>query len=217
MSFWTGAQVNEANLERLGPAVQGFVGTEGAYTDLYDAMGDPGGPQWSRVVVLPGATLSTDLDISGVDYGLIMGAGLISLGGTAKLSLSNCNRWDISGLKFNSTVTANGAMALWGYGDGNNHVSNCFFNNSTVDGLHIQNYNVWVTECTFYSGTNDGIYIHGANTGAVWISRCAVIGNGGWGIDDQADLCHITDCKVTGNSSGQINSSSSYLDNNQVA
>ena len=76
MSFWTTNPITAANLDKLGPLVQGIVGTNGEYQDLYEAMVDPAGPQWSRVIALDGCTMSQDVTIPSASYqGCIIGMG----------------------------------------------------------------------------------------------------------------------------------------------
>lgn len=220
MPFWTGSTpVSVDNLARLGPQADGFVGTDGAYGDLYDAMGDPAGPQWRRVVVLPGATLGTDLSISSANYGRIvtLGGGPMLIGGTGKLTFTDCIGWALDGLVLTSTACVGlPAISFLGSAGNRNTIRNCWVYNSTGGGIYTRNHTTRIESCLVITAAGNGIEVDAATRAPIWITQCNVWGCGGWGIVDGINNSHIIDCDVTGNTAGQISTTSAYAHNNKV-
>lgn len=215
MPFWTGSTaLNVANMSRLGPMVQGIVGTDGAYADLYDAMGDPAGPQWRRVIVVPGATLNTDLTISGANYGCIMGYGMQFITGTGKLTLDNCAGWVLQYFRLTGTVTATGAINIIGGGD-RNIIDHCWVYTSGGSGIYLARPFNRVINCTITNSAVDGIKID-AGLSYSWVRGCGIGGCTGWGINDASNKVIASDNYVLTNTAGQINTTSTYLSNNVV-
>lgn len=221
MVFWTGSTpINEANLARLGPSIQGIVGTEGAYTDLYTAMTDPAGPQWNRVLVAPGATINGNVYKTATDRGCIIGIGSISLSGIGKITLEDCSAWLVENIRLNSTVCGVGgaAIKLIGAGDSMNMFRRVDIVNSNGMGFHVENASSWITNCIIETPASHGINITAAVVDGPWIDRCRVKNSsGGWGIMDQTNDAFIMNNIVLGNSSGQISSTSTYKHDNKIA
>ena len=217
MSFWATQNLTQENLDKLGPLVDGIVGTNGQYQDLYEAMSDPGGPQWNRVFVLPGATLSDHVVKTSVNYVAIIGIGKIEVGGTKCIILNNCKVGVIENIRLDNVVTGAhaGAIASIGASGERNRIKHCSVYGSDAIGIYLENEFNWLIDCIIDSCAGDGVDIAAGSPNPNWISQCKIIGNGGWGIQDNADNCFITDNIVTGNSSGQIDSSSSYEHNNK--
>jgi len=216
MGFWNTNKITPDNLNRLGPLVDGVVGTGGKYTDLYAAMGDPAGPQWNRVFVVPGATLNTDLAKASSNYGCILGIGAVAISGTGKITLTDTTNWIIENIKLANTVAADGAYNIVGASSAYNSIINCFAYNPGGQGIYISGENTRINYCKIYSAADDGIEI-AAGVNITWINNCFIISGAAWGILDNSDKAHISDCVVTGNASGQIDGTNTYHSNNQVA
>ena len=98
MTFWPNDLDND-NLHRLGPFIDGFVGTDGKYSDLYEAVNTGG---WSRIILAAGATLSADLTLTGSDGFIVslFAAGALSLGGR-KITVQG-DDWHLRGFKLDT-------------------------------------------------------------------------------------------------------------------
>ena len=206
-----------SNLNRLGPLVDGIVGTGGEYTDLYAAMGDPAGPQWNRVLVVPGATLNTDLLKTSVNRGCIIGVGMQLITGTGRIMLVDTSQWQIENIRLTNTVcTGAGAFNIIGANSYDNIIKNCWAYNPDAKGIYITGDRSRILDCRVYSAADDGIDID-AGVDITWIREALITGGAAWGIQDNSDKAHILDCIITGNASGQIDGTDTYHSNNQVA
>ena len=215
MGFWNTNKITPDNLNRLGPLVDGVVGTGGKYTDLYAAMGDPAGPQWNRVLVVPGATLNTDLAKASSSYGCIIGVGFQAITGTGKITLTDTVIWQIGNIRLTNTVAADGAINILGSSSYDNIIKNCWAYNPGGKGIYITGDRSRILDCRIYSAADDGIEID-AGVNITWIREALIHNGAAWGVLDNSNKAHILDCIVTGNASGQISGTATYHSNNQV-
>lgn len=203
-TFWQTNNFDDINLAKLGPYIDGVVGTNGEYQDLYAAVMTGG---WKRIVLAAGCTMSADLTISAND-GFIITLGnywLVANSNTRRLTITGA-RWRLQGFSMNNPtgvgITISGdrcildTMGIFGatshglqFTGGDDHsLSNCFILNSTGDGVLI---NAGVDRCRVLGN--------------------AISGNGGWGINDASNTIIEASNYVAGNTSGGINSTSLYV------
>jgi len=197
VTFWPN-DVDSDNLHRLGPFIDGFVGTDGKYSDLYEAVNTGG---WSRIILAAGATLSADLTLS-ASNGFIwspFGPGALSLGGK-KITVVGDN-WKLQGFKISSPtaigIEIQGALAtlldITVTGAGSHGV---YFN--TSDNHHVCD-RLRVTACA-----GDGIHvISGCSSVRIYSSFCW--SNTGYGVNDQDDSTILVGNYLAGNTAGALN------------
>jgi len=214
--FWNTNKITAPHMNRLGPLVDGVVGTDGEYTDLYTAMGDPAGPQWNRVLVVPGATLNTDLAKASSSNGCILGIGSQAITGTGKITLTDTTRWIIENIILTNTACANGAINILGATSYYNIIDNCVVSNPDGQGIYVSGDRTRIIDCRIYSAADDGIEI-AAGVTLTWINSPYIHNGAAWGILDNSNKAHISDGVIVGNASGQISGTNTYHSNNQVA
>jgi len=208
MSFWDGAtQITADNMARLGPDVDGFVGTDGKYSVLNDAIA----AGWTRIIVTTGATLNADLNL------------------TAKCSI-------VSRIYQDFTLTGNYCI--------NVQANNCYLEgfrmvNGAGIGIYVTGARARLARITVESCLSHGIHFNAAS-GDHELIMCNAYGNGGdgirmeasnsarlvlirsqsnvgYGVNDLTDVVQITCSKINGNTAGNINGASTYIDTSVIA
>jgi len=203
MSFWDGAtQVTADNLARLGPYVDGFVGTDGKYSVLNDAIA----AGWTRIIVTTGATLSADLDLTAKCsiLGLIYQELTITGNYCINVQAADCC---LAGFRISNT--AGKGIYITGV--------RCRLERISVEyclshGIHFDasagNHEMIMVRT--YGNGGDGIRLEAANT--VWACHIRSQSNTGYGINDLANLICLSTSRINANTAGQINSTSTYID-----
>jgi len=218
MGFWDTNSINASNLNRLGPLVDGVVGTGGQYTDLYEAMTDGSGPQWNRVFVVDGATINGNVYKDGVARGCIIGVGMQSLTGTGEIRLNDCTEWHIENIRLNSTDTTAAAFTLQGSSGAYNILRRCWAYQSGYNGFYITDaQRNRLIDCRAYDCDHSGVNIS-ATVGITWIRGLYSSNNDINGIDDRGSSTHLTDSIIVSNTGDQIDASDeTYYSNNQTS
>jgi len=218
MSFWTTNPITAANLDKLGPLVDGIVGTYGEYQDLYEAMIDPAGPQWKKVIVTDGCILSQDVTIPSASYqGCIIGFGRkqITLGGSKKLRIE-ASDFLLRNIKISNAVGNALEIAedrcwideigiLYAGGIG------VWFDSSLGGDLHR------ITNSVIYDCGDDGIEIDDSVNVSVFGTRIQACS--GWGIDDNNSTAlnsTFVGNILNGNSLGGLSSNSTLIAANRT-
>lgn len=222
MSYWDTHNLTANDLAKLGPLVDGVVGTSGQYQDLWAAMIDPAGPMWKRVFVVPGAVMSQDVVIpSGGAYN---GASIIGVGGQAvpitggyQLSIVSddvyVDRVKLSGATGRPNITISGSRA---------RVNRVFsFYSTTAAGHGIQvtaGTGCYFTECYCYGNGGDGFRLVGGSIAN--LTTCQSQGNTGWGVNDLTVVGNaiiVHGCLLWGNTAGALNTVSTIVAANKLA
>ena len=207
-TYWSTNQINATTMARLGPYIDGFVGTDGEYQDLYAAVNTGG---WKRIIVTPGCTMSANLTLSANDgfiWSFDMYWAVAINSSTRRITISG-DRWHFVGVRLD---TPSG-------GDGITVTGSSFLmeRSSVVSGsargilLSGGNDHVITNDCRIMNNSGDGIEISSG------VDRCRIYGNrisgnGAWGIDDNSGIV-IEGCNyLLGNTSGARSTSSTYVD-----
>ena len=201
-------------VEKLGPLVDGVVGTAGTYQDLYEAMVAGGGPQWRNVIVVDGCTMTqavtitnTGISIVSLHHFITIGAYTLRLEGAdivlknIRLSGATGNGVEIAASRckmFQCEILSNsgiGIKCVSGYDD--HDICNCVVWNNGDDGIEI----------------DDGVLV-----------RCVsnrISSNVGWGIDDNnaaTDNSMFIGNVILGNTAGNLstNAAAAYKISNLI-
>ena len=215
--FWDINGISPENMNRLGPLVDGIVGTNGQYQDLYEAMVDPAGPLWTKVIVCAGCTMSQDV-LLGAAYqsGCIVSLGQLVEIGRKKLTI-DCDDFIMRNVLIRSTTgdglvlsedrtMLDGVSILYSGGYG------IKIESAGGGGYHK------IINSVVYDNGDDGIEI--ANGMSVYIAGTKIQANAGYGIDDNnasTTAVQMLGNLVTGNTLGQIDSVSTLIAANRTA
>lgn len=205
MSFWDGNDQTPDNLAKLGPWVDGIVGTDGVYSDLYEAYVTGG---WRRMIVTTGASLSADLTIAANNVCIWSphhGNGLPELGSKR------------------ITITGSGiVLAGFGLDGGGASAGAGIVIAGTAGDIHIERFKVIdylgagiqfttngnnhvIRNSTIMSNGGDGI-ITSAGASGIRIDGNIIYGNGDYGVDDVgADYTIIYGNRIAVNTTGTVN------------
>lgn len=178
MCFWCSNPTIATNLARLGPYMDGIVGTDGEYQDLYAAINTGG---WTKMYIAPGATLSQNLTISGAngwivshrhDHGMVLNDYKITVTG---------NYWYFEGIKLY------GGAAGWELQGAAYNMDRCCVDGGSSHGLYINSsYGAnLIRGCRFIGNGGDGLKIS-SGSGYNRIDACDLSGNAGYGINTAA-------------------------------
>lgn len=207
MGFWDPAtEITAARLNAMGPIMQGIIGTNGEYQDIWAAMVDPGGPQWTKAFIVPGAIISRDTTLPTGDTHLIaMGFGVpitgnfvLTIAGDGSL-FKGIRRTTTTGVGFNVTASRtkfDQCLAI-------SNSSHGWHFNSAV-GLHM------MSNCISYGNGGDGVRIETVNDHAM-ITNLRSQANTGYGLNNvnNARVSAATS-HFNGNTGGSWNGSSTY-------
>ena len=193
--------LNTAFIQSLGPVADGIVGTDGQYQDLYEAMEDAGGPQWTKVIAAVGCTMSQAVTLTSA-VSIIALANRVSIGARV-LRIEGANSF-VSNIRIDSS-TANGIEI-----DCSRVViSNCMIDDATGIGIKVETGDyIDIIGCNIYANGGDGIELDDGTR--VRCIRNRVQSNGGWGIDDNNSATNYTMFIGNfwgGNSSGELSTS----------
>jgi hypothetical protein len=215
--FWDVNSITAENLNKVGPLFDGVVGTNGQYQDLYAAMVSPSGPQWKRVLLIPGATLSQALTLSSSHN-----SGCIVNVGPKYLPISTAYAWTIQADDFRIEgidIRNSAGVALTVTG-ARMQATRCTFNYSSSHGLFLSggsSHYLW--SCMAYGNGGDGFRI-AAGLAVVTVIGCHSQGNTGYGLRDLAasgsQLIAVGNT-VWGNTAGQITTTSTLLAANKTS
>ena len=173
-SFWQNNDFDDLTLARLGPFLDGVVGTEGEYTDLYAAIA----AGWTKMILTPSATLSQNLTISGHN-GFIWSLHMHEFGALNdhKITVSG-SYWKFVGIKLFA------GAAGWELQGSNYDMINCSVVSGSSHGLYINSSNggFKFLGCTFRSNAGDGIKIVSTSTYNDFVA-CDSHTNAGWGVN----------------------------------
>ena len=203
MSFWDSHSVSVDNLSRLGPFVDGVVGTEGKYSVLNDAIA----AGWTRIVLASGASLNADLTIPLNTSIIALQAG-ITLAGNFCLNVAGADCY-LEGF----TVINSGGKGFYITGQRARfcrvRAMSCLSH-----GFHFANTS-WgdheMTSCLAYGNGGDGIRCELYNYTRIILSRSQ--NNVGYGVNDLIPNAVQISCSlINGNTAGQRSGSSPYID-----
>ena len=214
--------MTDANMAKLGPLADGVVGTNGQYTDLYQAMIDPAGPMWKRVLVVAGAVMSRDVVIpAGGAYtaASIIGIGgyPVSIGGGYQLSIAaddvfvDCIKLSGAVGKPNITISGNRARL--------HRVYSLYATTVAGHGIAVTvGSHFYFIECYTYGNGGNGISLSSGSIATVL--ACHSQGNTGWGLYDASgsgnNLVALGNV-IWGNTAGQISTTSTIVAANKTA
>lgn len=204
--FWDANDITPANMNKLGPIIDGVVGTNGEYQDIYAAMLDPGGPQWTKVFITDGAIMSQACAFTAGDEWLIGVGYAMRITGDYALSFAGAGAI-IIGIG-RSTITSPGILIT---GD-RAHIERCVFLNCTSHGLHLNsaNGNHHLHHIVSYGNGGDGIRFEQSGDDAM-LTNIRSQTNTGYGINNvnNARICAASGL-LNGNTAGSWNGASTY-------
>jgi len=217
MGFWDTYGITPENMNLLGPLVDGIVGTNGEYQDLYEAMVDPAGPLWKKVIVTTGCTMSQDVTLtSGYAGGCIVSPGGVINIGAKKLTIG-CDDFMLRNVAIGSTTGDSLVLT-----EDRTYLHNVSILSSGGIGIKIEvsggGGNHRIEQCLIYNSAGDGVEI--ANPSWVTMIGCRIQANGGYGVDDNNASTTFTIFVaniITGNSSGQLDSVSTLVAANKTS
>jgi hypothetical protein len=202
MGFWDGTGVTADNLARLGPFVDGFVGTGGKYSVLNDAIASG----WTRIILATGASLNANLTIPS-------GTSIIGLQGNVVVAGNFCLNVTGDDCYFEGFRISNntgkgfymtGARARFFRVQATNCLSHGFHFNATW-GDHE------MISCFAYANGGDGVRCEIYNYTRIVASRSQ--NNVGYGVNDIIPNAIQISCSlINGNTAGQRSGASPYVD-----
>jgi hypothetical protein len=199
LGFWHTYAITAERLNRLGPYLDCFVGTDGEYQTLNAAIAAGA----KRIFLTDGATMSSNLSISASD-GFIVGFHHMNLtinASSYNLTITGDN-WNLEGFVLNTgrlkiEGTECSMERVWSY-------------NSATTGIWLAaGDRHCLSGCWCTSATTDGLYIT-AGVDYCKVNQCEFKNNGGYGVNDLSNLIMEGSNYYAGNASGGINSSSPY-------
>lgn len=202
MSFWHSNKITADNMAKLGPYVDGFVGTNGKYSTLNAAVA----AGWTEIIVAPGATLSADLNLTAKCsiIGLMYSADTIT--GNYCINVQGDDSY-LAGFRLSNTA----GKGIYVTG------SRCRLERITVQnclshGIHFNasGGDHELLMIIAYGNGGDGIRFEANNTARA--SHIRSQSNTGWGINDLTNVLCLSTTRVAGNTAGQINGATTYHD-----
>lgn len=198
MSFWSANKLTTANLDRISPICDAYVGTDGYTTDINQAVADG----HKKIILLTGAILTGNLDLSANDGYLVAIGNRRSLAlGSYTLTVSG-DRWYISAFNINApagnciTVAA-GAADLW--------LDNLDLTGAGAHGIEVVNSShILMTMIRAKSCVGDAVRC-GASTAHNTLTFSHCYSNTGYGFNDLADANLVYGNDLTSNTAGAIN------------
>jgi len=206
-TYWSTNAITATTMARLGPYIDGFVGTDGEYQDLYAAVMTGG---WKRIIVTPGCTMSANLTLSASD-GFIVSFDYywaVTINSNSKRLTVSGDRWMLKGFKINTPSGGDGLVVtgtdivMDGIGIISGSARGIFLNGGD---------NHVITMCKIQSNGDDGVEIS-SGVDRCRIHRNHINGNGAWGIDDNSGSMIEGGNYLGGNTSGGRSTSSTYVD-----
>ncbi len=197
-TYWETNKIKPETLARLGPFLDGIVGTNGEYQDLYAAINTGG---WKYIMLATGATLSQDLTISAAGGFIVAFYPTESLNLGAKKITITGNYWHLEGFKLS------GAGAALEIQSNNITASRIAVVSATSHGLYLNTSgtDLSFSQCVFRSNGGDGVRI-ATTSSRNRFTNCRIDNNGGYGINaliGSGDAAAIAGaCRLTGNTSG---------------
>lgn len=209
-NYWDFNSISDG-LEKCGPFMDCAIGTQGKYTSLNAAIT----AGHTRIIVLPGATLTAALTISANNVsirGFMNALGSpVDLGGY-KIAVTGDNVY-LSGFRIDGTSLT--GLEIRGENARIENVS--VINAGATAGLYMNSTagNHLIFNCQFRDndavGTIDGILLTAAAGQYTRIIGCDCGSNGQYGINDASNAAIMVGNNCTGNGTGGINSSSTYV------
>jgi len=199
MSWWDTHALAVSEMEKLGPFLDGIVGTEGKYTDLYAAINTGG---WTRMIVTPTATLSANLTISShIGFIWALGQREGTVLSNYKITISG-NYWKIVGIKL-----ASGA-AGWELQGHDYDFENCAATGGSSHGLYLNSSSggFIFRGCSFLSNAGDGIKIAVGSLYNQFVG-CDSHGNTGYGVNSAvvgSGYSIFAGCRLGTNTAGSV-------------
>ena len=205
MGFWDTNTITPENMNLLGPLVDGIVGTNGEFQDLYEAMIDPGGPGWNHVIVTVGCTMSQDVTIPNSKGACsIIGLETVVDIGSKKLTIE-ADDCLLFGIRIDNTT--GDCLEISGQ---RCHVVGCHFLYVGAKGIYLSggDYHV-IDRCTIYDAGDDGVAI--VDGVIAWLTTNRIQACDAWGVDDDNagdNVIYIANF-ITGNTSGNLSTNAS--------
>jgi len=196
MGYWDTHALTVDNMSRLGPFVDGIVGSEGKFSVLNDALA----AGWTRIIVSAGASMNAAVNITTAVSIMAFHHGLVQITGNYPINVSGSDCY-FEGFKIVNTAGVGfyvtGARARF-Y---RMRVESCLSH-----GIHFNA--AWgdheVLMSNIYANGGDGIKIAASNP--VRIAMCRIQSNTGWGVNDATNIVQITCSQINANTAGQVNS-----------
>lgn len=201
MGFWDTASVSADNLARLGPFVDGIVGTNGKYSVLNDAVASG----WTRILLATGASLNANLTLSARTSIIGLSPSVTVTGNYALNVVASDCYFEGFAISNNSGVGfyVTGSRARFYRVDALNCLSHGFHFNAGW-GDHEMNM------CLAFANGGDGVRCEVNNP--VRISQLRSQSNTGWGLNDLYGVAQITCSYLIANGGGQHNGATTWTD-----
>jgi hypothetical protein len=199
-SYWQTNPINDTTLARLGPYLDGIVGTEGEYTDLYAAINTGG---WKRMILTDSAILSQNLTISssiGFIWSLYSEEGRVF--NDYKITVTG-NYWKFVGIKLY------GGAAGWELQGNEYSMVNCSTISGSSHGLYLNSSSggFKFMGCTFAANGGDGIKIASGSLYNLFVG-CDSYSNTGYGVNSAVSGSGypiFSGCRLGTNTAGSVN------------
>jgi len=201
MGFWDSASVSADNLARLGPFVNGVVGTEGKYSVLNDAVA----AGWTRMILAPGASMNANVTLA-AGTSIISLSSNITIGGNYRINVAGDDCY-LEGFRVSNNTGVGfyitGARARFFRCDARNCLSHGFHFNAS-GGEHE------IIVCLAYANGGDGVRCEVNNSARISMLRSQ--SNVGWGINDLTGVAQISCSYLISNTAGPHNGATTYTD-----
>jgi hypothetical protein len=201
MGFWDGASVSADNLARLGPFVDGIVGTTGKYSVLNDAIS----AGWTRILLASGASLNANLTLTG-QTSIIGLSPSVTIAGNYQINVQASDCY-FEGFKLTNNTGVGfyvtGARARFFRVSAQSCLSHGFHLNAAWGDHELM-------ACLAYANGGDGVRCETNNYTRIMMLLSQ--SNVGWGVNDLTNVVQISCSYIVGNTAGQRSGTSTYID-----
>lgn len=199
--FWESNSLTVDNMSKLGPFVDGIVGTDGKYSVLNNAIA----AGWTKMLLSTGASLNADLTL-GSNVSIISRHTTVSIAGNFCINVAG-NDCYLEGL----SISNNTGKGIYVTGQ-RVRMFRVIASYCLTHGIHLNSSATGDHELISvlaFANTGDGINIAASNYTRIICSRAQ--SNTGWGVNDLSNVVQMSSSLVYGNTAGQISGTKTYV------